>query len=697
MAFPAEAAEPVEEPQTVDALTTPQKLTTTSLSGKRGGVQRSVGRKGSLGRKAAIKKKKAIATVSDNKSPLRIAPDPARRSSPGDDAKAAISAEVTEASVASQMNRARKASVTYRKSIAKKHWGSLATITAKKAAKVDELLLSIEAEKMLGGIESWSLNLFTLEMVSGGRPLVAIGLRAIENLGLYDKLPINPLMCAKFFSAVEDGYGKYPDILYHNNLHGTDVLHTTYVLLQNPALEGIFSDLEVFAALLAAAAHDMGHPGVNNSFLNTTSHNYALVYNDISTLENYHASTVFKLMARQGFNVLEGFPKEDAKVIRKLMVDMILGTDMVKHLDHLQQFRECMMERVEHVDEASLAAQKTKAEEGGFRFHPNDHDGLHDGPPPPMSDKHRVVVLNSIVHLADLSGPTKPWERSKLWAARVLKEFFNQGKKELELGIPVEPLNDGTKVNVAKGQKGFIGYVVAPLWEIWEDMVLAGKHEEVKCEPIEMMHVNLNKWQEMIDQGDVSGNAFVEETLGKDDWFRQEQVGARASARRLSSADNQIAEQAALMVQLQTAPGSPKVARRARRRSSMRIQGMHTHTNEAGGASGGAGGGGGGGNAEEDREDAAAAEAGISMVEIAAAAVAEMEAEVNAEADTERNTAKGRTPPDVELGRRRSSNTVRVLPAPPAAADASPQKQRRGSRQLPVVPIDVSPKDETEA
>ena len=124
----------------------------------------------------------------------------------------------------------------------------------------------------------------------------------------------------------------------------------------------------------------------------------------------------------------------------------------------------------------------------------------------------------------------------------------------------------------------------------------------------------------------------------------------------------------------------------------MRIQGMHTHTNEAGGASGGAGGGGGGGNAEEDREDAAAAEAGISMVEIAAAAVAEMEAEVNAEADTERNTAKGRTPPDVELGRRRSSNTVRVLPAPPAAADASPQKQRRGSRQLPVVP-----KDETEA
>ena len=59
----------------------------------------------------------------------------------------------------------------------------------------------------------------------------------------------------------------------------------------------------------------------------------------------------------------------------------------------------------------------------------------------------------------------------------------------------MEPLNDGSKVNVAKGQKGFIGYVVAPLWEIWEHMVLAGKDVEVDmCEPMELMHANLKKW-----------------------------------------------------------------------------------------------------------------------------------------------------------------------------------------------------------
>jgi hypothetical protein len=50
---------------------------------------------------------------------------------------------------------------------------------------------------------------------------------------------------ARFLAALEDGYAHYPQILYHNNLHGTDVMHSTYLLLQAPALAGAFTDLEV--------------------------------------------------------------------------------------------------------------------------------------------------------------------------------------------------------------------------------------------------------------------------------------------------------------------------------------------------------------------------------------------------------------------------------------------------------------------
>ena len=627
-------------------------------------------------------------------SPLQAsAPASARPDGSGDGAIKTMPPDRTGASVSNAPT-----------SSAMKHWGSLATITAQKAAKVDELVLSCGAEKLLGGIESWSLNLFTLDAVSSGRPLVAIGLRAIENLGLYERLPINPLLCAKFFAAVEDGYGRYPDIMYHNNLHGADVLHTTYALLQNPALAGVFSDLEVFAALLAAAAHDMGHPGVNNTFLNSTSHEYALVYNDISTLENYHASTVFKLMARDGFNVLEGFAKPDAAVIRKLMVDMILGTDMVKHLDHLQQFRECMEQRLEHVEDASVETQMKVAEDAGIAFDLDEHDGVHHGPPPPMSDKNRVVVLNSIVHLADLSGPTKPWARSKVWAARVLKEFFNQGEKELELGIPVEPLNDGTKMNVAKGQKGFIGYVVAPLWEIWEDMVLAGKHADEKCEPIEMMHANLNKWQELIDEGDVSGNDFVAQTLTDDDARRKEAGDIQHLARRISARGNDLeesADQEALLAQ------TPTESRRARRRSSMRMQHMdrnlQTHNELASVEDTGDIAGGGARSDEQDEQDGANVaprRRAQSMAENAAEAVAEMakEAEAEAAAALKANAkANGKGPAPPVAIRRRGSAKVRSLPTAPGPAPTTPT--RRGSRQLPVIGLAASAglQDGTEA
>ena len=54
---------------------------------------------------------------------------------------------------------------------------------------------------------------------------------------------------------------------------------------------------EQFSLLIAALAHDVAHPGVNNPFLVDTGHELALRYNDKSPLENMHCSRLFSIAA----------------------------------------------------------------------------------------------------------------------------------------------------------------------------------------------------------------------------------------------------------------------------------------------------------------------------------------------------------------------------------------------------------------
>ena len=48
--------------------------------------------------------------------------------------------------------------------------------------------------------------------------------------------------------------------------------------------------------ILAAACHDVDHPGVNNIFLIESSDKLAIRYNDVSVLENHHVATSFDIL-----------------------------------------------------------------------------------------------------------------------------------------------------------------------------------------------------------------------------------------------------------------------------------------------------------------------------------------------------------------------------------------------------------------
>jgi hypothetical protein len=62
-----------------------------------------------------------------------------------------------------------------------------------------------------------------------------------------------------------------PEVQYHNSTHAADVTHGIHFIINNAAGRAEqggdfkaaceFSPLNVFAAVVAAAGHDVGHPG----------------------------------------------------------------------------------------------------------------------------------------------------------------------------------------------------------------------------------------------------------------------------------------------------------------------------------------------------------------------------------------------------------------------------------------------------
>jgi len=83
---------------------------------------------------------------------------------------------------------------------------------------------------------------------------------------------------------------RYLGNFYHNLWHGADVCFTTWRLLHDTKCVEWMTQVEVFAALVAAYGHDVGHPGVGNPFLVQTGSDLALLHNDHSPLENMHAA-----------------------------------------------------------------------------------------------------------------------------------------------------------------------------------------------------------------------------------------------------------------------------------------------------------------------------------------------------------------------------------------------------------------------
>ncbi|XP_061739387.1 cAMP-specific 3',5'-cyclic phosphodiesterase 4D-like isoform X3 [Nerophis ophidion] len=300
-----------------------------------------------------------------------------------------------------------------------------------------ENLLASEIEDL----NRWGLDIFKIAELSGNRPLTVLMYSIFQERELLKtfKIPMNTFVT--FMVTLEDHYRA--DVAYHNNIHAADVVQSTHVLLSTPALEAVFTDLEIMAVLFASAIHDVDHPGVTNQFLINTSSELALMYNDASVLENHHLAVGFKLLQGADCDIFQNLSKKQRDSLRKMVIDMVLATDMSKHMNFLAD----MKTMVETKKVTSL----------GVLLLDNYSD--------------RIQVLQNMVHCADLSNPTKPLEMYRQWTDRIMVEFFTQGDRERDKGMEISPMCDKHNASIEKSQVGFIDYVVHPLWETWADLV----------------------------------------------------------------------------------------------------------------------------------------------------------------------------------------------------------------------------------
>ncbi|XP_056329761.1 cAMP-specific 3',5'-cyclic phosphodiesterase 4B isoform X2 [Danio aesculapii] len=363
---------------------------------------------------------------------------------------------------------------------------------------LDDLL-----SKDLEDINKWGLNIFKVAEHSHQRPLACIMYAIFQERDLMKtfKIPVDTFVT--YMMTLEDHY--HADVAYHNSLHAADVAQSTHILLSTPALDAVFTDLEIQAALFAAAIHDVDHPGVSNQFLINTNSELALMYNDESVLENHHLAVGFKLLQGENCDLFQNLSKKERQTLRKMVIDMVLATDMSKHMSLLADLK--------------TMVETKKVTSSGVLLLDNYTD--------------RIQVLRNMVHCADLSNPTKPLDLYKQWTDRIMQEFFHQGDRERERGMEISPMCDKHTASVEKSQVGFIDYIVHPLWETWADLV----HPDAQ-DILDTLEENRNWYYSMIPQS--PSPPFFEAGSPSGDKFQFElevEEGAKQDTKNLSKTD----------------------------------------------------------------------------------------------------------------------------------------------------------------
>ena len=331
--------------------------------------------------------------------------------------------------------------------------------------------------EFMRSITDKDFNIFELKKLVGYQNVLPLICHFIfKILGLIDSKIILVKKLIPFLTNVSDNY--LESTLYHNSLHGADVCHSLFIYIINSNLEEICETtvLDILGLVVSAAGHDLGHPGYNNNFHINSCSELALNYNDISCLENFHASTLFRILRKEENNIFENMNSNNYKQIRKRMVNQILSTDMVNHAMVLSSVKAKI---------SSWESDNNSQENKKFIFLSGVEKSKFD---------EQQIMFNYLIHTADLGHNTQKFEISKQWVELLTYEFWKQGDKEREKNLDISFLCDRNNFDIPNSQVGFLRAFILSTFDILVSMFPNLEFT------LDYAKNNIHEWKKLADQ-----------------------------------------------------------------------------------------------------------------------------------------------------------------------------------------------------
>ncbi|XP_018595476.1 high affinity cGMP-specific 3',5'-cyclic phosphodiesterase 9A isoform X1 [Scleropages formosus] len=264
-----------------------------------------------------------------------------------------------------------------------------------------------------------------------------------HDLGLVTDFSINPITLKRWLLCIHDNYRNNP---FHNFRHCFCVTQMMYSMIHLCRLQEKITQMDILVLLTAAVCHDLDHPGYNNTYQINARTELAVRYNDISPLENHHCAVAFQIFSQPDCNIFSSIDPETFKLIRQGTITLILATDMARHGEIVDSFKQIV---------------------DVFDF---------------SNEEHVTCLKMVLIKCCDISNEVRPTEVAEPWVDCLLEEYFMQSDREKLEGLPVAPFMDREKVTKPTAQIGFIKFVLIPMFETVEK--LFPEIEEAMVQPL---------------------------------------------------------------------------------------------------------------------------------------------------------------------------------------------------------------------